>query len=164
MSYRPPLPSPYRLDFTPFADLRAGELHDVLKLRFDVFVLEQRSLYPEIDGADKLAMHGVVRRGDAPTPVATLRIEGLEGGDLTIGRVAVHPDHRGAGLGPAMIGEALDFIAEAAPGRRVTLGAQIHLEGLYGRFGFRRASDVYDDGGIPHVAMALGAEAQAAAR
>lgn len=149
------MPPPYALAFTPFASLSAGTLHDLLKLRFDVFVLEQRSLYPEIDGKDKAATHAIVRHGDDAAPVATLRLEGLEGGDVAIGRVAVRPEHRRAGLGGAMIAGALAHVAAVAPGRRVTLGSQEHLQDFYARFGFLRCSDVYDDGGIAHVKMAL---------
>lgn len=138
--------------FAPFADLSARELHDILKLRFDVFVLEQQSLYPEIDGGDPEALHLIVEADDAIIGVA--RIMGLEDtGPITIGRVAIATPHRGGGLGSRMVTAALDHLAAHAAGRYVTLGAQLHLEDFYAGFGFRRVSGVYDDGGIPHVDM-----------
>ena len=138
--------------FLPFAGLSAREFHDILKLRFDVFVLEQQSLYPEIDGNDITATHMVVLTDG--NLIGVVRIMGLEGGGpVSIGRVAVIAEHRGTGLGRQMISAALTYINETAPGRDVSLGAQLHLEGFYGAFGFERTTDVYDDGGIPHVDM-----------
>lgn len=145
---------PYRILFHPFAALSGDAVYDLMKLRFDVFVLEQQSLYPELDGADKSAVHCRVLMGDEP--VATSRILGLEDtGPLTIGRVAVHADHRATGLGRRMFSAALDHIETTAPGRPVKLGAQIQLEAFYASFGFQRSSDIYDDGGIDHVDMTL---------
>lgn len=138
--------------FAPFADLSAREFHDILKLRFDVFVLEQQSLYPEIDGADPDAVHLIVERAGAIVGVA--RLVGLaDAGPVTIGRVVIAKAYRGGGLGREMIVAALDYLAVHAPGRYVTLGAQLHLEDFYAAFGFKRVSGVYDDGGIPHVDM-----------
>lgn len=138
--------------FAPFAGLSTLEFHDVLKLRFDVFVLEQQSLYPEIDGNDPEALHLIVE--DGAIVIGAARLLGLEGvGPITIGRVAIARDRRGIGLGKTMIEAALTYLAQYAPGRHITLGAQLHLEDFYSAFGFKRISGVYDDGGIPHVDM-----------
>ncbi|MEX2520966.1 MAG: GNAT family N-acetyltransferase [Paracoccaceae bacterium] len=147
--------APCRTEFKAFADLGGAEFHDLLKIRFDTFVLEQRSLYPEIDGRDPGALHALVWSG--PEIVATLRILGLGAPDapLSIGRIAVRADRRGAKLGRALVAAALFELEARAPGRTVTIGAQAHLEGFYERFGFRRSSAEYDDGGIPHIEMTL---------
>lgn len=139
--------------FVRLAELSGEEVHDLLKLRFDVFILEQQSLYPEIDGRDVEAVHLIAADGGG-APAATLRMLGLGGdGPVYIGRVAVRADMRGTGLGRDMMAAALERIAVAAPGRPVRLGAQTYLEGFYASFGFRTISGVYDDGGIPHVDM-----------
>ena len=136
-----------------FADLDAGALYDLLKLRFDIFILEQQSSYPEIDGADRDAAH-LIASSETGEPVGTLRITGLGGGDAVhIGRVAVRADRRGYGLGREMMATALAHIAATAPTSPVRLGAQMHLEGFYAGLGFRRVSGEYDDGGIPHIDM-----------
>ncbi|MEL7462640.1 MAG: GNAT family N-acetyltransferase [Pseudomonadota bacterium] len=141
------------LEFARFDDMSAAELHDVLKLRFDVFVLEQESLYPEIDGLDPEAVHGVASDGEGRT-VATLRLLNLGGaGAVTIGRVAIAEDARGYGLGRRLMSATLGYLEAHAPRRSVRLGAQRQLEGFYASLGFARTSDVYDDGGIPHVDM-----------
>lgn len=148
----------YDIRFASFDDLSRDELYDLLKLRFDVFVLEQESIYPEIDGEDKAALHLIATLGEESRPVGTLRITGMGAGDASIfvGRVAVARAHRGTGLGARMIAEAMNELREAAASRDVRLGAQLHLESFYQRFGFSRCSEIYDDGGIPHVKMVFG--------
>ncbi len=132
-----------------FADLDAAALYELLKLRFDVFILEQESFYPELDDRDQTALHLTVHRGGRL--VGVLRI--LQTIPVSIGRVAVAKDVRGDGLAGRMMEAALARIAADWPDRAVKLGAQKHLEAFYARFGFKRCSDIYDDGGIPHVDM-----------
>lgn len=135
--------------FLKFGDMDGAALYALLKLRFDVFILEQESIYPELDDQDQGALHCVAFTG--ASPIATLRI--LDKDDIHIGRVAVRTDYRGSGLAQRMMQAALTQIAADWPNRRVVLGAQQHLEKFYGGFGFKTCSGVYDDGGIPHVDM-----------
>lgn len=135
--------------FLKFGDMDGAALYALLKLRFDVFILEQESIYPELDDQDQDALHCVASSNDSP--IATLRV--LDDGDIHIGRVAVRADHRGTGLAQRMMQAALARIALDWPDRRIVLGAQQHLEKFYGGFGFKTCSGVYDDGGIPHVDM-----------
>ncbi|MFV0474367.1 MAG: GNAT family N-acetyltransferase, partial [Pikeienuella sp.] len=133
--------------------LSLADLHELLKLRVDIFVVEQQSLYPEIDGRDPGALHLLAEAGGAL--VGTLRILGLtDDGPVWIGRVAVRADRRGSGLGRRMMQAALARIEAATPGREIRLGAQIAQEGFYRSSGFARAGGEYDDGGIAHVEMA----------
>lgn len=142
-----------RLEFMRFGDMSAAQVHDALKLRFDTFVLEQESLYPEIDGKDTNAIHAIAVE-DGAGLVATLRLLNLNGeGAVSIGRVAIAKHARGGGLGRRLMSATLGYLEAHAPGRPVRLGAQRHLEGFYASLGFARTSDVYDDGGIPHVDM-----------
>ncbi len=133
-------------DFNKFD---ATAFYALLKLRFDVFVLEQRSFYPELDDRDQEAVHLTAHQGD--NLVGVLRI--LPGDPVAIGRVAVAPSARGDGLAGRMLTAALAHIENDTMGASVKLGAQIHLETFYARHGFARCSDVYDDGGIPHIDM-----------
>ncbi len=150
-------PAPHALSadlrFVAFHDLTARMLHDILKLRFDVFVLEQKSIFPEIDGADPDALHCMLH--DTGKLCGTLRIRNLDAPDgaVRIGRVALHADHRGSGLGREMMQAALAYIDRIAPGRAVSLDAQIQSEAFYASLGFVRCSGIYDDGGIDHVDM-----------
>ena len=138
-----------------FDDLTARELHDLLKLRCDVFVVEQNCAFPEIDGRDPLALHLLARVAGTGALAGTLRLfaPDLGGGEAGLGRVATALPARGIGLGRALMVEG---IAEA--GRRfgpapIRIAAQSRLEAFYASLGFARAGADYIEDGIPHCAM-----------
>ncbi len=136
-----------------FDELTARELHDALKLRCDVFVVEQRCAFAEIDGQDPTALHLLYREGE--TLAGCLRVfapEGL-GGAARIGRIATAGTHRGSGLGHRLMAEALRLCAERWPEADVVLSAQSHLQPFYGRHGFQPVSETYLEDDIPHVDM-----------
>ncbi|SFD71150.1 GNAT family N-acetyltransferase [Roseivivax sediminis] len=130
-----------------------SDLADAHALRRAVFIEEQR--IPEAEEWDDLdagAIHLVAYVDGAPAGTARLL---LNGSTAAIGRVVVLSPYRGTGLGARLIAEALERL-RALPGvTRVTLGAQTHALGFYGRFGFVAEGPGYDDGGIPHRTMTL---------
>lgn len=132
----------------PVDELTPQLLHDLLRLRVDVFVVEQDCAYPELDGRDvePSARHLWVEDGDG-TVVAVARLLD-DGGERRIGRIATHPDHRGAGHARRLVEAAMS----AAPGPWV-LDAQAHLAGWYGRLGFVAEGEEFLEDGIPHVTM-----------
>ena len=132
-----------------FADLTTRELHDLLRLRVDVFVVEQDCAYPEIDGRDTepTTEHVWMEVGDELA--ACLRI--LEGpGHAIIGRVATAQGHRGHGYAADLVRLALGRIGD----RRTLIGAQAYLEQWYAQFGFVRSGPDYLEDGIVHLPMA----------
>ncbi|WP_448850984.1 GNAT family N-acetyltransferase [Corynebacterium sp. 335C] len=144
----------------PLEAMSALEVHDVYKLRVDVFVVEQAETWPEIDDADAdpSTVHLRAYADDAdgaPLLVGVARVlpgETADGRDaVRIGRVCVAADHRSAGVGAALVEEALSL----ADGPFV-LDAQEHLESWYGGFGFVRDGDVHLEGTVPHVPMRRG--------
>lgn len=132
-----------------FDELSAGTLYDLLALRSRVFVVEQRCAYDDLDGLDRVARH--LWASDGAEIAAYLRIipAGVKYAEVSIGRVVVAPAHRGTGLGQELMRRGI----AAAGGAAIRLGAQAHLERFYADLGFQRASDVYDEDGIPHVEM-----------
>jgi ElaA protein len=133
-----------------FADLAAGELYAILALRARVFVVEQNCAYLDPDGADLVSRH-VWTADEAGAVLAYLRVvpAGTKFPEISIGRVITAPEARGTGLGKELMRRALAACG-AVP---VRIGAQAHLEKFYGELGFARASDVYDEDGIPHIEM-----------
>lgn len=125
------------------ADLTARELHDIVQLRVDVFVVEQDCPYRELDGRDLDAEHLWIERDG--TVVATLRLID-EGPQRRIGRVATHPDHRSGGLAAELIGAAL---ASSQP--PWVLDAQSHLGDWYAGLGFVADGAEFVEDGIPHI-------------
>lgn len=133
---------------TAFSDLDAATAYRLWKLRVDVFVVEQKCPYPELDGRDdEVGTRHLWIAGDAG-PIAYLRI--LDDGDeARIGRVCVAASYRGGGLAAELMEAAL---AEIGP-RSSVLDAQAHLAGWYERFGYAATGPEFLDDGIPHVPM-----------
>jgi ElaA protein len=130
-------------------DLTTAALHGLLRLRVDVFVVEQRCAYAELDGRDLDAgtVHLVI--GPAEAPVAYLRLLTEPGGERRIGRVCTAAAARGRGASRHLLVAALREVGDAP----CVLDAQAHLTGLYGGFGFVPSGPGYDWDGVPHVPM-----------
>lgn len=131
-----------------FEDLSVGQLYALLRLRVDVFVVEQQCAYPELDGQDARpdTTHYWVELDSLP--VATLRV--LQGSDaIRIGRVATSTNHRRHGHAALLMRAALFDLGDID----ICLEAQRHLQDWYARFGFARVGADYVEDGIAHVPM-----------
>lgn len=138
----------------PFAELSALQLHDVLALRAEVFVVEQHCVFQEIDGLDPKTWH-LLGTGDDGRLKAYARLipPGVKAPDALIGRVVTSPAARGGGTGRLLMTEAIARCLQLWPGHAITLHAQAHLERFYGSFGFIQAGEPYIEDGIPHIEM-----------
>ncbi len=138
----------------PFAELSVQQLHDVLRLRSEVFVVEQNCVFLEIDGLDPKTWH-LLGTGDGGGLQAYARLlpPGLEGPDALIGRVVTAPAARGGGTGRALMAESVARCGQLWPGHAITLHAQAHLERFYASFGFAPSGEPYVEDGIPHIEM-----------
>lgn len=141
------------VDIARLEALTAGELHDVFRLRIDVFVVEQNCPYPELDGKDPQALH--LRLLDEGRLAAYARIftAGGTAGEARIGRVVVAPFYRGQRLGERVMREAIAACGNLSPGADIAISAQAHLQRFYGSLGFGVTSAEYLEDGIPHVDM-----------
>lgn len=133
-----------------FDEMSAAALYELLRFRQQIFVVEQRSPYPDLDGLDRRAWHLSLRADDAL--IGYLR---LIPQPLRIGRVAVGADLRRQGLGRRLMEEALSRCRERFPGRPIALTAQTYLVDFYRSFGFEPTGEPFDDFGLTHVDMAL---------
>lgn len=133
-----------------FDELSPAVLYAILRLRTDVFVVEQRCAYPELDGRDleHSARHWWIDEGAGP--VAYLRVLVDPDGATRIGRVVTAPQARGRGLAADLMRAAL---AEAP--HPVVIHAQAHLARWYRRFGFVISGPVFDEDGIDHLPMRI---------
>lgn len=140
-----------------FDALDAAAVHAMLAARQQVFVLEQRCLYPDIDGRDPQARHllGWRTQGSARELAAYLRCfaPGTMCEEAVIGRVLTTAGARGQGVGRQLMEEGLRRVAHAFPGARIRLSAQAHLQDFYAGLGFAGVSGVYLEDGIPHIDM-----------
>jgi ElaA protein len=138
------------LEWLDWSRLSAARLYELLQFRQAVFVVEQGSAYPDLDGRDLASQHLLLRRGDRL--IGCLRL--IEPDPLVrIGRVAIVAGARGHGLARMIMEAALQRAAEVYPHRDVGLSAQTYLEPFYRSLGFVAVSAPYDDYGVPHIDM-----------
>lgn len=138
----------------PFDSLQLQDLYDILRLRSEVFVVEQTCVFLDIDGRDTEPGAEQFWVRDEAGVVATLRILDEGDGVWSIGRVIARPDARGSGIASRLVAEALDVLRGDAR-QSVIIGAQTHLATWYGRFGFIVSGPEYVEDDIPHVPMRL---------
>ncbi len=140
----------------PFSKLVPLQLHDLLKVRVDVFVVEQQCAYEEIDGKDPECYHVLGMNNDGRV-VATARIAppGVLYAEASIGRVAMLKAYRGFGYGYDIMNHGIDFCRGQFPESNVKIAAQYYLEKFYGQLGFKTISDQFPWDGINHVYMLL---------
>ncbi|MBA3460154.1 MAG: GNAT family N-acetyltransferase [Deltaproteobacteria bacterium] len=132
-----------------FGELTVHELHAILALRGKVFVVEQSCAYLDPDTADLASRHLWADDGGAIRAYLRLVPAGVKFPELSIGRVITAPEARGTGLGKELMRRGI----VAAGAVAIRIGAQAHLEKFYGELGFVRASEPYDEDGIPHIEM-----------
>jgi ElaA protein len=140
-----------------FSQLTGHDLYLVLAARQQVFLLEQRCFYPDMDGLDQSAHHllGWRNIGGKPQIVAYLRClaPGAKYAEMSLGRVLTTANNRGAGLCRELVVEGIAHAERQHPGHRIRIGAQLYLERFYSGLGFQSISEPYDDDGIMHIDM-----------
>jgi ElaA protein len=143
-----------------FTELSLNQLYDVLKLRVDIFVVEQTCFYPDLDSdrdlldrhPDTLHLLGYQEE----QLVAYLRIlpKGQSYPDhISIGRVVTAFQARGAGLGHELMSEGILQCQQRFPNESIKISAQQHLKAYYQQYGFTQVSEMYLEDDIPHIAM-----------
>ncbi len=143
-------------EFKTFEQLTPFELYDILKLRVEIFSVEQKVLYNDLDDKDQKCVHLIVR--DEDTIIAALRLvpQGVSYDDATsIGRLVVDQNYRRRGLAREMIIMAIDEIKQRWSCDKITLSGQLYLKEFYESLGFETVSDVYLEDTLPHVKLDL---------
>lgn len=145
--------------YLAFSDLTPAQLYAILKVRSEVFVVEQNCVYLDMDGADSQCMHLIAWTDDNQL-AAYLRVvpPGLKFIEASIGRVITSKIVRGQGVGKQLITKGLAQLQMSYPDQAVRIGAQQYLEKFYQSFGFATCSDMYLEDDIAHVEMLLAAK------
>jgi ElaA protein len=137
-----------------YAELSSLEIHEIFALRQAVFVVEQASLYLDIDGKDLQALHLAAWSGDKLAAYLRLLAPGVSYPDEpSLGRILTAKFARGSGIGRELVARGLEKIHELYPMHPTRIGAQAHLHKFYGSFGFVQSSEPYDEDGIMHIEM-----------
>ncbi|WP_199185061.1 GNAT family N-acetyltransferase [Aquimarina sp. I32.4] len=138
-----------------FQELTTEELYKILRLRAEVFVVEQDCVYQDIDNKDQKALHVIGHKND--DIIAYTRI--FDGGDYfdipSIGRVLVSKKERKYGYGHDLIKESIIAIKTHFENQKVKISAQTYLQKFYESHGFKMIGKEYLEDGIPHIAMII---------
>ena len=144
-----------KISVKSFQELSAEELYQILRLRSEVFVLEQECIYQDMDGKDSLAVH--ILGMEEEKIIAYTRIFGP--GDYydqpCIGRVVVDKERRGEEKGKEIMEVSIKYIKNNMQEKEIVLSAQKYLDKFYTDLGFKSEGEDYLEDGIPHIAMIL---------
>ena len=136
-----------------FSELNTHQLYEILKLRVEVFVVEQNCPYPELDDCDQQALHLYYKEADEILAYCRIIPAGGKYEESSLGRVIVKEKARGKGLARVLMQKAIEVIETSWKLPAIKLCAQSHLQKFYQSVGFRTISDEFDEDGIPHVYM-----------
>ena len=137
-----------------FSELTVNELYDLLKLRSEVFVVEQKCIFLDIDNNDQKAFHTIGFLGEEV--VATTRLFDkniMYDGYQSIGRVVTAPKHRGLSIGKALMQYSIQECERLFGKGPIKIGAQLYLKKFYNEQGFEQSGDVYIEDEIDHIPM-----------
>ncbi|QSQ18845.1 GNAT family N-acetyltransferase [Pyxidicoccus parkwayensis] len=147
-----------RWQWKSFPELTLDELYALLALRQEVFVVEQRSIYQDVDGLDAASLHLLAYDDAQGTPFLAAYLRVLPPGvkfpdECSLGRVVTSPRARGRGQGRELVARGLARLDADFPAAAIRISAQHYLQRFYEDFGFHAEGDVYDEDGIPHIEM-----------
>lgn len=136
-----------------FDDLSNHALYAVLKLRLDVFSIEQQCIYQDLDDRDQEALHMLGWQGEELVAYQRLLPPGLDYPESSIGRIVINMEARGHNLGKEMVQRGMDFALRTWPGNDIRINAQAYLRKFYMNLGFEALTEEYIYDGIPHLEM-----------
>ncbi|NTS76315.1 GNAT family N-acetyltransferase [Catenovulum sp. SM1970] len=140
----------------PFNELNINELYEILRVRQEVFTVEQNCVYQDADQSDQLSHHLFTYDEKQPERIiAYARIvkPGIKYREAAIGRVLTSELVRGTGMGKKLMAQAVEQTTALYPKDGIRISAQQHLANYYQAFGFEQVSEPYDEDGIPHIEM-----------
>ena len=139
-----------------FSQLTTDELYAILRLRAQVFVVEQDCVYQDVDNKDQKALHVIGRIDDEVVAYTRIFGPGDYFDQASIGRVVTDDAHRGKALGKQIMQESIAAIQLYYNETTIKISAQCYLGKFYNDLGFTAVGEEYLEDGIPHVGMVRG--------
>lgn len=136
-----------------FNDLSPYELYAILRLRSEVFVVEQNCIFLDMDNNDQHCYHFMGMVNNELAAYTRLVPPGIIYNQPSIGRVVTSPSVRKSGIGKVLMHKSIENIIQLYGNFPIKIGAQLYLKAFYESFGFQQTSDVYLEDGIPHIYM-----------
>jgi ElaA protein len=136
-----------------FGELLPEELYALLKLRAEVFIVEQDCAYLDLDDLDQQCRHLLGFQGGRLVAYLRLAPPGVKYTEASLGRVINAQGVRGVGIGKQLFAEGIREAQRLYPNQPLRIGAQRYLERFYGAFGFVAEGAAYLEDGIEHIQM-----------
>ena len=136
-----------------FDSLTPYELYAILRLRTEVFVVEQTCVFQDMDNKDQHCYHLMGWRDDLLIAYTRLVPPGIFYIEPSIGRVVSSPAARGNGIGKLLMKKSIEEVFHLYGKTPIKLGAQLYLKKFYESLGFIQTSGIYDEDGINHIEM-----------
>ena len=134
-----------------FPELTVPELYELLRIRTEVFVVEQNCVYQDMDGDDQAALHLWLTEGEKVVALCRVCPAGTHMQEVSIGRVITTV--RGKGYGRRIMLEGIRAAREHFGAKVIDIEAQEYAKGFYEQVGFRQSSEPFMLDGIPHIKM-----------
>lgn len=138
-----------------FIELSVHELYDLLKLRSEVFVVEQNCVFLDQDDKDQKCFHLMLYLDGELVGYSRLVPSGVSYQEMSIGRVVTSPTYRGNGLGRILMELSIDYCYKLMGQGTIRIGAQTYALGFYSSLGFKPEGEPYDEDGIEHIEMVI---------
>ena len=139
----------------PFDQLTTQELYAILRLRSEVFVVEQNCVFLDMDNKDHHCRHLMGWNGPLLAAYSRIVPAGISYGESSIGRIVTSPAARGSGIGRELLIRSIDHIYTLYGKHDIRIGAQCYLKKFYESFGFVQKGEIYLEDGIEHIEMLL---------
>ena len=136
-----------------FDALTPHELYAILRLRTEVFVVEQSCVFQDMDNKDQLAHHLMGWENNKLVAYTRLIQPRLSYEEPSIGRVVTSAPARGGGIGRELMEKSIEELTRLYGKTPIRLGAQLYLKQFYESLGFSQSGDIYDEDGIDHIEM-----------
>lgn len=136
-----------------FEELSVGELYDILKIRVEVFVVEQQCIYQELDEKDKQSYHVFYKENGKIQAYLRVIDKGVSFDEVSIGRVI--SVKRRCGIGSKLLAQGIKVAKERMNATSIRIEAQTYARKLYEKQGFIQVSEEFLEDGIPHIEMLL---------
>ena len=138
-----------------FKELSVEEIYQILKVRADVFIVEQKCIYKDIDGKDEKAIHVLGKENNETIAYTRILQNDEQYNYPSISRVVVKKQNRGEERGKKIMKETIKYIVEELKEKTIVLAAQKYLEKFYRELGFIAEGEEYLEDEIPHQKMIL---------
>ena len=136
-----------------FDSLTPHELYNILRLRTEVFVVEQSCVFQDMDNKDQQSYHLMGWENNILIAYTRLIPPGISYPEASIGRVVTSPVSRGSGVGKLLMEKSIEAIIHSYGKIPIKIGAQVYLKKFYESLGFKQTSEIYDEDGIDHIEM-----------